>query len=78
MHYKLFDSEIQKYKKIAEDGSYGKGGGSKEYKLYLNKFSQKKYEDIFKLDENTLEFKGTETLKKVSIIKSNINYYEYH
>ena len=36
LHYKLFDNEIQKYKKIAEDGSYGKGGGSKEYKLYFH------------------------------------------
>lgn len=73
LHYKLFDNEIQKYKKIAEDGSYGKGGGSKEYKLYLSKFAQKKYEDIFKTDENTLEFNGTETLKKISILKNNIN-----
>ena len=69
LHYKLFDKEIDKYKRIAEEGSYGKGGGSVEYKLYLKKFKEKKYEDIFKNDIDTLEYKDSNVLNDIKIIK---------
>lgn len=72
LHYKLFNNEINKYKKIAEEGSYGNGGGSKEYKMYLNKLNNNSFDEIFKFDDNTVEYNGTESLKKIKILK-NVN-----
>lgn len=66
LHYKLFDSEIEKYKRIAQEGCYG--DNSIEYKTYLKTFSEKSYEDIFRCDENTIEYTGTESLKQVRVL----------
>lgn len=66
LHYKLFDSEIEKYKKIARDGSYG--DGSIEYKTYINAFADKNYEQIFEVSQDTVLFRGTESLKKIKCL----------
>lgn len=75
LHYKLFDSEIDKYKKIAEEGSYGNGGGSVEYKKYLEKLVSNKYEDIFRLDSKSIKYESSKDLAHVNLIKkiSNLN-----
>lgn len=70
LHYKLFDSEIEKYKKIAEQGSYGKGGGSKEYKSYVNTVLTKSYEEIFAIDDTTIKYNGTESLRAIECVKT--------
>lgn len=69
LHYKLFDSEIDKYKKIAQSGNYGKGGGSSEYKAYVNSILNKPYEAIFKIDANTVRYQGTTSLMEIKCIK---------
>ena len=66
LHYKLFDSEIEKYKKIAVDESYG--DGSIEYKTYIKAFADKTYEQIFAIDKDTVLFQGTESLKKINCL----------
>ena len=63
LHYKLFDSEIEKYKRIAESGGYE--NGSIEYKTYLKKLNDKSYEEIFAISSNTEKYNGTESLKKI-------------
>ncbi|KAB8287937.1 glycosyltransferase family 2 protein [Bifidobacterium avesanii] len=67
LHYKLFDKEIKKYQKIAESGSYG--NNSVEYKQYLSIFKNKKYEDIFQVDADTVLFKGTQSLTKIDCLE---------
>lgn len=66
LHYKLFDSEIEKYKKIAAEGSYG--DGSIEYKTYINIFKNKSYEEIFKSSNNTVQYSGTPSLKRITCL----------
>lgn len=66
LHYKLFDSEIEKYKKIASDGSYG--DGSIEYKTYLKAFADKTYEQMFAVDKDTVLFCGTPSLKQIDCL----------
>lgn len=66
LHYKLFDSEIEKYKKIAESGGYE--NGSIEYKTYLKKLKDKSYEEIFAVSSNTEKYNGTESLKKIKCL----------
>lgn len=66
LHYKLFDSEIEKYKKIAESGGYE--NGSIEYKTYLKKLNDKSYEEIFAMSSNTEKYNGTESLKKIKCL----------
>lgn len=73
LHYKLFDSEIEKYKKIANDGSYGNGGGSTEYKMYIKKLNENNFDEIFKFDKDTIKYNGSKALKKVAILKSIYN-----
>lgn len=66
LHYKLFDKEFEKYKKIAEDESYG--GGSVEYKNYMDSFKIKKYEDIFSVGVNTVKYEGSASLNSINIL----------
>lgn len=67
LHYKLFDSEIEKYKNIAKEGNYE--NGSNEYKSYLSIMNNKEYEEIFYESENTVEYKGTESLIKINCLR---------
>lgn len=67
LHYKVFDSEIDRYRKIAKEGSYG--NGSVEYKSYLEKFQNKEYEDIFQLSKKTIRYTGTNSLEKIECLK---------
>lgn len=66
LHYKLFESEIEKYKSIAEAGSYG--NGSIEYKTYLKAFKEKSYEQIFAQGNDTIKYTGTDSLKKIKCL----------
>lgn len=66
LHYKLFDSEIEKYKKIAIDGSYG--DGSIEYKTYVKAFADKTYEQIFAISQDSVLYQGSESLKKIDCL----------
>lgn len=68
LHYKLFDAELLKYKAISETGSYG--NGSVEYKSYLKKMSEKTYEEIFAISNNTIRYVGSSSLKKIKCIRS--------
>lgn len=63
LHYKLFDSEIEKYRNIAKEQSYG--NNSIEYKRYLKIFTEKSYADIFKSDQNTIYYEGSKSLEKI-------------
>lgn len=67
LHYKLFDREIEKYKRIASEESYG--NGSIEYKNYYKVLAQKAYEEIFAISEYTEKYLGTESLEKIQCIK---------
>lgn len=67
LHYKLFDSELKKYEKIAKEGGYA--NGSVEYKSYIEKFSQKSFEEIFAVSENTEKYNGTSSLEKIKCMK---------
>ncbi len=67
LHYKLFDSELKKYQKIAEEGSYG--NGSIEYKTYIETFSKKTFEEIFSIGERTEKYDGTTSLKKIACLR---------
>lgn len=67
LHYKLFDNEIEKYKKIAEQGGYG--NGSIEYRTYLKKFTEKTYEDIFTISKDTVLYEGTPSLKNITCLR---------
>ena len=66
LHYKLFDSEIEKYRRIAKEQSYG--NNSIEYKRYLKIFNEKSYADIFKSDKNTVCYEGSNSLRLISCI----------
>ena len=66
LHYKLFDSEIEKYRRIAKEQSYG--NNSIEYKRYLKIFNEKSYADIFKSDKNTVCYEGSASLRLISCI----------
>lgn len=66
LHYKLFDKEIEKYKRIADEGSYG--NGSVEYKTYIRTFADKSYEQIFRASENTIRYDGTNSLKLIQCL----------
>lgn len=68
LHYKLFDSELNKYKKLAKEGGYS--NGSIEYKNYIEKFSKKTFEEIFAIDENTEKYNGTASLEKINCLKN--------
>lgn len=63
LHYKLFDKEIEKYKRIADEGGYG--DGSIEYKTYIKIFKNKTYEEIFKISKDTVRYEGTSSLKRI-------------
>lgn len=67
LHYKIFDSEIEKYKKIAKEGIYG--NNSIEYKTYISALGKKTYQEIFKEDENTEVYSGTNSLKKIQCLR---------
>jgi hypothetical protein len=67
LHYKLFDSEIDKFKRISTEESYG--NGSIEYKNYYKVLAKKTYEEIFAISETTEMYVGTESLKKIQCIK---------
>ncbi len=66
LHYKLFDSELDKYKKIVSEGSYE--SGSIEYKSYLSILNSKTYEQIFEVRNKTEKFEGTKSLKKITCL----------
>ncbi len=68
LHYKLFDSEIEKYRRIAREGSYE--GGSAEYKNYIRTFTEKSYEEIFRKSEDTELYGGTPSLEKISCLRN--------
>lgn len=67
LHYKLFDNELDKYKKIANEGSYG--NESIEYKNYLSTLNMKTYEEIFKLGPKSMKYMGTESLEEINCLK---------
>ena len=66
LHYKLFDNELTKYRKIAQEGSYG--NESIEYKTYLSILNKKTYEEIFKLSSKSIQYDGTKSLKKITCL----------
>lgn len=66
LHYKLFDSEIEKYRRIVKEQSYG--NNSVEYKRYLKIFTEKSYEDVFKSDAYTVCYDGTNSLKRIKCL----------
>lgn len=68
LHYKLFDSEIEKYRRIAKEQSYG--NNSVEYKRYLKIFTEKSYEDIFRSDANTVHYEGSNSLKRIKCLSN--------
>lgn len=67
LHYKLFDSEFEKYKKFAQEGNYA--DESIEYKNYMKAFADKTYEQIFAIGKNTELYNGTESLKKINCLQ---------
>ena len=67
LHYKLFDRELEKYRRIAREGSYHHG--STEYKMYLQAFAQKSYEDIFRTGPDSVHYEGTPSLRKIACLK---------
>lgn len=71
LHYKFYENDIEKFKKIVEDKSYA--NGSAEYKNYVEILTSNKFEDIFTLGSCSLKYDDSSVLNNISVI-SNINF----